>query len=344
MELFLDKANMQSLIATIWTALRTLDGTIKPWQPGENAFEVNPQLKDATHHIYNCLPAFWKSTFENRAPPTAPFAWSREDWQVWCRAHGRIEQVNYAYAKLFALATGMFSFEQWIDLVPNNTKKVVDNQQPWREMHASHRCGNGQDGCIGLMCILFELTRSNMYRGVCHTYAAAHPDEDPPCICDAGKTSGQKCIMDRPHLDFQAMKTNFNEIFESTSASEYLSACPVCLDHVIGVHTLVLCQREGQTTPNNRSLKTEGGSDSKSQLVSIDLTSDNASPDRAHTASSGPLLSSVSNTRSKIASSSLPDTTKALLHSSNIGILSEAGPSSRETTASTASTASAPSA
>lgn len=128
MELFQDKANMQSLITTIWTALRTLDGTIKPWQAGENAFEVNPQLKDATHHIYKCLLAFWKSTFGNRAPPTAPFAWSREDWQVWCRAHGRIEQVNYAYAKLFALATGIFPFEQWIGLVPNNCKKDVDNQ------------------------------------------------------------------------------------------------------------------------------------------------------------------------------------------------------------------------
>lgn len=39
--------------------------------------------------------------------------------------------------------------------------------------------------------------------------------------------------MDRTHLGFQAMKTDFNEIFESTSASGYLFACPVCLDHLI---------------------------------------------------------------------------------------------------------------
>lgn len=44
--------------------------------------------------------------------------------------------------------------------------------------------------------------------------------------------------MDRTHLSFQAMEADFNEIFESTLESGYLSACPFCLHHVMEVRTL----------------------------------------------------------------------------------------------------------
>lgn len=231
---------MQSLITFFWTILRALDATIQPWQPGENAFEANPQLKDTAHPICKCLPQFWNAGFSFKDPKNMR-QYADLRWTIWCRAHARIERVVWPPARFFAISTGKVTFDEWINIVPACDNKVFD-QQPWRKSFCSYLCGNGHDGCIGLMCTTYETLKRSCERTLCHTHAASHSDDHPPptpCICDAGRLSGKPCIMNRTHLDFKAMKSDFQHIFEPIVASGQLSTCPICCQHVTVVGSLL---------------------------------------------------------------------------------------------------------
>lgn len=149
--------------------------------------------------------------------------------------YNRVESFDRPMAKVFGMATGLHSFEEWINLVPDTGYQVCA-QQPWREKQASHRCGNGVDGCIGLMCTSMKSRRLNISRNMDHVHAKFNPDDG--CICEGGRLTGQLCLMDRTHLNLRGICENLVDIVDPILASQALAHCPTCSQHVIDIDKL----------------------------------------------------------------------------------------------------------
>lgn len=186
MEMYFDSATQDFLITMFFVHIRDINASTQPWKPGENAFDKNPQWGNTDHPIHQCLPAYWSVNFipavAQKKTKSCRFA-----LLVWCRGHDRIEQIDWAASKCFALAVGLYSFDEWINIVPGNDK-AVGIQQPRHELQGSHRCGNGAPGCIGVSCVTMEGRRFNNVRDADHFHGKYFSTDE--CICDAGRICG----------------------------------------------------------------------------------------------------------------------------------------------------------
>lgn len=131
MEMFWDLNLLNFLTGEFFIILRSLDPELKPWKPGEDIFEVNPQMKDKQHPVHHCLPVeFWTRAYHDQTGVHAGTDGSqRRDLCtvtviVFCRKHGRFEKLRWTFAKYFHLCARFFNWQQWCDTVANNDNAV----------------------------------------------------------------------------------------------------------------------------------------------------------------------------------------------------------------------------